>query len=106
MGCCDAVFAEQDRGTIKVEPFSHEDMVRKARELARLRRRATEGPLQVVPLSGYGAPYSIRGPFGNGRTWYVAVGVNRIKDANLFAAAPEMAELLDIMADVLEKCID
>ena len=85
---------------------SLEDMVRKARELARLRRGATEGPLQVVPLSGYWSPYALRGDRGDGKTWYVAGGINRVQDANLFAAASEMVELLDRMADVLEKCID
>jgi len=78
------------------------DLIRLARELARLRKEATPGPWKVVDENGIQSvsenksilvDFPCEGLHWNGS----------YDDVYLAAAAPEMAELLEKMADALEK---
>lgn len=55
----------------------------------------TPGPWELVSLSGYGAPFSIRMPYiattaNVGQTHYGVQSVRRREDAILIAAAPDL----------------
>jgi hypothetical protein len=59
----------------------------------------TPGPWELVSLSGYGSPFSIRMPYASNnpdapKTHYGVQSVRRRADANLIAAAPDMLEAL------------
>jgi len=78
-----------------------DNLIKRARELAKLREKATEGPWEVHEISG---GYWITG----GRLPdFESVGemIGRATYANsaLITAAPEMAGLLEQMADELES---
>ena len=59
----------------------------------------TPGPWELVSLSGYGSPFSVRMPYiattaNVGQTHYGVQSVRRREDALLIAAAPEMCDYI------------
>ncbi|WP_157952786.1 hypothetical protein [Agrobacterium pusense] len=59
----------------------------------------TPGPWELVSLSGYGSPFSIRMPYlSNNKdappTHYGVQSIRRREDAHLIAAAPDLLEAL------------
>ena len=57
----------------------------------------TPGPWELVSLSGYGSPFSVRMPYiattaNVGQTHYGVQSVRRREDALLIAAAPDLLE--------------
>lgn len=62
----------------------------------------TPGPWEVVGLSGFGGPYSIRMAYTDDKTFYGVRQIHRKADANAIAAIPEMYATLI----ALEKWFD
>lgn len=66
----------------------------------------TPGPWELVSLSGYGSPFSIRMPYIEGmakpdQKHYGVQSIRRREDAQLIAAAPELYEALEDAVDLL-----
>ncbi|WP_455296439.1 hypothetical protein [Brucella pituitosa] len=60
----------------------------------------TPGPWELVSLSGYGNPFSVRMPYIADRakpdqTYYGVQSIRRREDAHLIATAPELYESLE-----------
>lgn len=69
--------------------------------------RWTPGPWELVSLSGYGSPFSIRMPYiattaNVGQTHYGVQSVRRREDALLIAAAPKLYEALEALLEEAE----
>lgn len=68
----------------------------------------TPGPWELVSLSGYGSPFSIRMAYiaetaKKDQTHYGVQSVRRREDAQLIAAAPDLLEALKgLLADIEE----
>ena len=66
----------------------------------------TPGPWELVSLSGYGSPFSVRMPYiaetaEPNQTHYGVQSIRRREDALLIVASPE---LLEILKDVVATC--
>ena len=64
----------------------------------------TPGPWELVSLSGYGSPFSVRMPYiattaNVGQTHYGVQSVRRREDALLIAAAPDLLEALESLVE-------
>ena len=71
----------------------------------------TPGPWDLVSLSGYGGPFSIRMEYRSAnpdapKTYYGVHSVRRREDAILIAAAPDMLEALRKAVGRLEDIYD
>ncbi len=85
-------------------------MIERARILAMRGKSATEGPWHASDeRDGYGIigdrVIDIETRESAGTFIMVAEGIKKERDADLIAAAPEMARLLDMMADELDKAL-
>lgn len=68
----------------------------------------TPGPWELVSLSGYGSPFSIRMPYlSNNKdappTHYGVQSIRRREDAHLIAAAPELLLALNELLEAYSK---
>lgn len=85
------------------------EVIKRARELAKLREKATPGPWEVKIIKDYPClVLAIPHLSGSGAATIDRRFIHDRSDANahLIAVAPEMAELLERMADELEKLIE
>ncbi len=68
----------------------------------------TKGPWELVSLSGYGAPFSVRMAYNSdnpnaSKTHYGVQSIRRREDAVLIAAAPDLLEALKAALPHIER---
>jgi len=86
------------------EKLDRQDLIRRARELARLAEKATPGPWKLIWHGNERYPFPLTVHTEDDCYWITRDGtVSSEANARLIAASPGMARLLAEMADALER---